>query len=56
LRIPEQTDPRRYLHIPPNFSDDDAVIGIDLPVNLAFNQELVADRRPAYPKKGTLTD
>ncbi|GAA3380989.1 hypothetical protein GCM10020367_70480 [Streptomyces sannanensis] len=24
LRLPEQTDPRRYLHIPRNFSEDDA--------------------------------
>jgi hypothetical protein len=43
LGIPEQTHPRRYLHIPRDFSDDDAVIRIDLPVSLRFNQELVAD-------------
>lgn len=43
LGIPEQTHPRRYLHIPRDFSDDDAVIRIDLPVSLRFNQELVAN-------------
>src|SRR4051794_21772566 len=42
-RIPEQTHPRTYLHVPKNFSDDDAVIRIDLPFALAFNQERVAD-------------
>jgi hypothetical protein len=34
LGIPEQTRPRHYLYIPNNFSDDDAVIRIDLPVGL----------------------
>ncbi|MFI0264984.1 hypothetical protein ACH4OW_39010 [Streptomyces sp. NPDC017056] len=29
LRLPEQTDPRRYPHIPRNFSEDDAVIRVD---------------------------
>jgi Helicase HerA, central domain len=43
LGIAEQTDPRRYLHVPKNFSDDTAVIRIDLPVSLRFNQDLVAD-------------
>ncbi|WKU42613.1 pRL2-11 [Streptomyces sp. VNUA116] len=43
LGIPEQTDPRTYLHIPLNFSDDDAEIRIDLPVSLHFNETLVAD-------------
>ncbi|MGK5543373.1 helicase HerA domain-containing protein [Streptomyces sp. URMC 127] len=42
LGIPEQTDPRTYLHVPLRFSDDDAEIRIDLPVNLRFNEELVA--------------
>ncbi|WP_367141233.1 MULTISPECIES: helicase HerA domain-containing protein [Streptomyces] len=42
LGIPEETDPRRYLHVPLRFSDDDAEIRIDLPVNLRFNEELVA--------------
>ncbi|MEV4506047.1 pRL2-11 [Streptomyces klenkii] len=43
LGIPEQTDPRTYLHIPLRFSDDDAEIRIDLPVNLQFNEAVVAD-------------
>jgi hypothetical protein len=34
LGLAEQTDPRRYLHIPKNFSDDDAEIRIDLPGHL----------------------
>ncbi|WJV51712.1 pRL2-11 [Streptomyces flavofungini] len=43
LGIAEQTDPRRYLHIPLNFTDDDAVIRVDLPVHLRFSRDLVAD-------------
>ncbi|MGA5134471.1 pRL2-11 [Streptomyces blastmyceticus] len=43
LDIPEQSDPRRYLHIPLNFSDDDAKIRIDLPVDLKFNESAVAE-------------
>ncbi|MFD7917293.1 helicase HerA domain-containing protein [Streptomyces sp. NPDC059752] len=43
LGLAEQTDPRRYLHIPKNFSDDDAEIRIDLPASLAFSREAVAD-------------
>ncbi|MFH8753728.1 hypothetical protein ACH4GK_41570 [Streptomyces rimosus] len=40
----EQTDPRRYLHIPNNFSDDDAEIRIGLPAHLDFSRDVVADR------------
>ncbi|WP_030371329.1 hypothetical protein [Streptomyces rimosus] len=40
----EQTDPRRYLHIPKNFSDDDAEIRIGLPAHLDFSRDVVADR------------
>ncbi|MFJ3728496.1 pRL2-11 [Streptomyces sp. NPDC090045] len=43
LGLAEQTDPRRYLHIPKNFSDDDAEIRIDLPTRLGFSREVVAD-------------
>ncbi|MFI1018222.1 pRL2-11 [Streptomyces sp. NPDC020965] len=43
LGIAEQTDPRRYLHIPHNFSDDDAEIRVDLPVHLRFSRDVVAD-------------
>ena len=43
LAIAEQTDPRRYLHVPKNFSDDDAQIRVDLPVHLRFSRDLVAD-------------
>ncbi|WP_086796485.1 pRL2-11 [Streptomyces caniscabiei] len=43
LAIAEQTDPRRYLHVPKNFSDDDAQIRVDLPVSLRFSRDLVAD-------------
>jgi len=43
LGIAEQTDPRRYLHVPKNFSDDDAQIRVDLPVHLRFSRDLVAD-------------
>ncbi|MEU0942319.1 pRL2-11 [Streptomyces canus] len=43
LRLPEQTDPRRYLHIPRNFSDDDAEIRVDVPGRLNFSKDLVAD-------------
>ncbi|WP_129292335.1 pRL2-11 [Streptomyces lydicus] len=43
LRLPEQTDPRRYLHIPRNFSEDDAVIRVDVPGRLDFSKDLVAD-------------
>ncbi|WP_124291331.1 DUF87 domain-containing protein, partial [Streptomyces sp. ADI91-18] len=43
LGLAEQTDPRRYLHIPKNFSDDDAEIRIDLPTRLGFSRDVVAD-------------
>jgi hypothetical protein len=43
LGIAEQTDPRRYLHVPKNFSDDDAEIRVDLPVSLRFSRDVVAD-------------
>lgn len=43
LGLAEQTEPRRYLHIPKNFSDDDAEIRIDLPRHLGFSREVVAD-------------
>ncbi|GHB29830.1 helicase HerA domain-containing protein [Streptomyces chryseus] len=43
LGLAEQTEPRRYLHIPKNFSDDDAEIRIDLPRQLGFSREVVAD-------------
>lgn len=43
LGIAEQTDPRRYLHVPVNFNDDDAAIRIDVPAHLRFNEDLVAD-------------
>ncbi|MEU5430782.1 pRL2-11 [Streptomyces olivoreticuli] len=43
LGIPSGTRPRDYLHIPKNFSDDDAEIRIDLPVNLQFNEQKVAE-------------
>lgn len=42
LGLAEQTDPRRYLHIPKNFSDD-AQIRIDLPTRLGFSRDVVAD-------------
>nr|WP_205574241.1 pRL2-11 [Streptomyces scabiei] len=43
LGYAEQTDPRGYLHIPKNFSDDDAEIRVDLPRGLGFSREVVAD-------------
>lgn len=43
LGISELTDPRRYLHSPRTFSDDDAQIRIDVPHRLDFNEDLVAD-------------
>ncbi|MEU2415079.1 pRL2-11 [Streptomyces sp. NPDC013099] len=43
LGLAEQTDPRRYLHIPKNFSDDDAQIRVDLPTRLGFSRDVVAD-------------
>ncbi|MEU9115979.1 hypothetical protein AB0D04_30460 [Streptomyces sp. NPDC048483] len=43
LGIAEQTASRRYLHVPKNFSDDDAQIRVDLPVHLRFSRDLVAD-------------
>ncbi|MFG2630018.1 helicase HerA domain-containing protein [Streptomyces sp. NPDC048473] len=43
LGLAEQTDPRRYLHVPKNFSDDDAEIRIDLPRHLGFSRDIVAD-------------
>ncbi|MGW3209043.1 hypothetical protein [Streptomyces sp. NPDC001135] len=44
LGLAEQTDPRRYPHIPKNFSDDDAEIRIDLPGHLDFSRDVIADR------------
>lgn len=43
LGLAEQTHPRRYLHIPKNFTDDDAQIRIDLPTRLGFSRDVVAD-------------
>ncbi|WP_411139036.1 hypothetical protein [Streptomyces sp. C10] len=43
LGMSELTDPRRYLHVPKNFNDDDAQIRVDVPTNLEFNEALVAD-------------
>ncbi|WP_327169971.1 helicase HerA domain-containing protein [Streptomyces subrutilus] len=43
LGMSELTDPRRYLHVPRKFSDDDAEIRIDTPGHLRFNEDLVAD-------------
>ncbi|MGA4844806.1 helicase HerA domain-containing protein [Streptomyces sp. G5(2025)] len=43
LGLAEQTDPRRYLHVPKNFTDDDAEIRIDLPTRLGFSRDVVAD-------------
>ncbi|QKZ18586.1 pRL2-11 [Streptomyces chartreusis] len=43
LGYAEQTDPRMYLHVPKNFSDDDAQIRVGLPTHLAFSRDLVAD-------------
>ncbi|MER7049292.1 pRL2-11, partial [Streptomyces jumonjinensis] len=43
LGYAEQTDPRRYLHIPCNFSDDDARIRVDLPMHMRFSRDAVAD-------------
>ncbi|MFI8932430.1 pRL2-11 [Streptomyces sp. NPDC053474] len=43
LGIPPATRPRSYLHVPANFSDDDAEIRIDLPVALKFNEQAVAE-------------
>ncbi|GAA3087136.1 hypothetical protein GCM10020000_87380 [Streptomyces olivoverticillatus] len=43
LGIAPGTRPRDYLHIPKNFSDDEAEIRIDLPVNLQFNEQKVAE-------------
>ncbi|MFI7020946.1 hypothetical protein [Streptomyces sp. NPDC050164] len=46
LGIAEQTGPRRYLHVPKNFSDDDAEIRVDLPTSLGFSRDVVADLIP----------
>ncbi|MFF7903785.1 helicase HerA domain-containing protein [Streptomyces sp. NPDC007920] len=43
LGMSELTDPRRYLHVPRNFFDDDAEIRIDVPTHMRFNEDLVAD-------------
>ncbi|MFF5106415.1 hypothetical protein [Streptomyces sp. NPDC000134] len=43
LGLAEQTDPRRYPHVPKNFSDDDAEIRIDLPRHPGFSRDAVAD-------------
>ncbi|MEU1050645.1 DUF87 domain-containing protein [Streptomyces sp. NPDC005897] len=43
LGYAEQTDLRRYLHIPKNFSEDDAEIRVDLPTGLGFSRDVVAD-------------
>lgn len=43
LGMSELTDPRRYLHVPRDFNDDDAEIRIDVPTHLRFNEDLAAD-------------
>ncbi|MFJ5877416.1 pRL2-11 [Streptomyces sp. S1] len=43
LGISEYTDPRSYLHVPVDFTDDDARIRIDLPVDLRFKREEIAE-------------
>ncbi|MER7050058.1 hypothetical protein [Streptomyces jumonjinensis] len=43
LGIADQTDTGRYLHIPKNFSDEDARIRVDLPTHLRFSRDVVAD-------------
>lgn len=43
LGIPEQTDPRRYLHVPVDFMDDDALIRVDVPAHLRFDEQVVAE-------------
>ncbi|MEV5240183.1 hypothetical protein AB0K89_13900 [Streptomyces cinnamoneus] len=43
LGMAEQTLPRCYLHVPKNFSDDDAEIRVDLPTHLRFSRDLVAE-------------
>ncbi|MFJ1550124.1 helicase HerA domain-containing protein [Streptomyces sp. NPDC088246] len=43
LGYAEQTEPRRYLHIPKNFSDDDAEMRIDLSRRLGFSRDVVSD-------------
>ncbi|MEV6357897.1 pRL2-11 [Streptomyces hydrogenans] len=43
LGVSEHTDPASYLHIPTDFSDDDAEIRVDLPLHLKFNRDQVAE-------------
>ncbi|MGW8768263.1 pRL2-11 [Streptomyces sp. NPDC055815] len=43
LQISEHTDPRTYLHVPADFTDDDAEIRIDLPLHLRFNRDTIAE-------------
>ncbi|MEV0449782.1 DUF87 domain-containing protein [Streptomyces sp. NPDC050600] len=43
LGISEHTDPSHYLHVPVDFTDDDAEIRIDLPAHLKFNRDQVAE-------------
>ncbi|MGY3340995.1 hypothetical protein ACVW0K_007188 [Streptomyces filamentosus] len=43
LGVSEHTDPASYLHVPVDFSDDDAEIRIDLPLHLKFNRDQVAE-------------
>ncbi len=43
LGISEHTDPSTYLHVPPDFGDDEAEIRIDLPLHLRFSREQVAE-------------
>ncbi|NEC12533.1 DUF87 domain-containing protein [Streptomyces sp. SID8014] len=43
LGVPEQTDPRRYLHVPLDFMDDDAQIRVDVPAHLRFDEQVVAE-------------
>ncbi|MDQ0297512.1 hypothetical protein J2S52_005551 [Streptomyces sp. DSM 41037] len=38
LGVPEQTDPRRYLHVPLDFMDDDAQIRVDVPAHRAVRR------------------
>ncbi|MFB7512894.1 helicase HerA domain-containing protein [Streptomyces sp. NPDC056144] len=43
LGISEHTDPVSYLHVPTDFSDDDAEIRVDLPLHMKFNRDAVAE-------------
>ncbi|MFD4371074.1 pRL2-11 [Streptomyces sp. NPDC058486] len=43
LGISEHTAPASYLHVPAEFTDDDAEIRIDLPLHLRFDRDQVAE-------------